>query len=74
MTTKDKSPLTPAETALRIIAARAWRNGALFELADKALRGETITIDDTDLTEQDLKQKILEGRRSTPARRLPWRA
>lgn len=38
------------ELALRIIAARVWKNGALQELAAKAVSGVVITRDDTDLS------------------------
>jgi hypothetical protein len=41
------------ELALRIIAARAWKNGALEELAAKAASGAVITRDDTDLSRGD---------------------
>lgn len=44
--------MTYHEIVLKIIASRAWRNGSLLELAEKALQGDLITRDDTDLTEE----------------------
>lgn len=47
-------PHGPAEWALKIIAARKWRNGHLMELAQKGLDGVPLDRElDSDLTEKE---------------------
>ncbi len=54
-------PLTNQEIALRVIAARKWRNGHLMELAIRALSGEVLDRElDSDCTVEQWN-KLLQG-------------
>lgn len=52
------------ERALNLVSKRLWKNGCLTELADKALSGAEITIDDTDIhgeKRQDRWDVVMKG-------------